>query len=144
MSTYPLEAAPLEDSATSFGGTPREGDKEVKFVPVGHISLDTSASLDPDTYRIFSFYVSEALRGSGVGRAAMEALERIATSPPISAKTLVLTTLAKSNLKDLEKFAALERPVPKVGFCAPFPLSTHQQPNLSFPIFFGREWRSLA
>jgi GNAT superfamily N-acetyltransferase len=63
---------------------------------VGHISLD--AEVDDvnraESYKISSFYVSAALQGGGLGRAAMDAVENMAISEPLCAKWLLLSTPA--------------------------------------------------
>lgn len=66
------------------------------FVPVGHISLDAQGDdvNQAETYKISSFYVSVALQGGGLGRAAMDAVEHMAISEPLCAKWLMLSTPA--------------------------------------------------
>lgn len=85
-----------------------------KFIPVGHISLD-SENEDPNAadamrgiYRISSFYISTALQGGGVGRAAMDEIERLATTEPLNAKTLTLGTVANDYEGKRQKWEALK------------------------------------
>ncbi|CRK18102.1 hypothetical protein BN1723_011501 [Verticillium longisporum] len=77
-----------------------------EFFPVGHIALDISyyeadgfnLNLpEGSTLWIKSLFISKALRSSGIGRAAMDKLEGMATSPPLSATTLMLDTLFKDD-----------------------------------------------
>ena len=79
-------------------------------MPAGHISLGAK---DPGVYMISSFYISRAIQGGGLGRAAMEAVEQIATSAPLNAKTLVLEAAATVNLKS-GAWVACGMEVPKV------------------------------
>jgi hypothetical protein len=119
LKVYPSETTTLSDTALSFGGKPRlpSLSPETTFIPIGHISLDSENS-DPtcsSEYKISTFYVSSALQGKGIGRAAMDAVERMATAEPLNAKTLWLYTSANDNYSDPEKMEALE----KVGIKAP-------------------------
>ena len=98
-STWPAESTSISDSCMSFGGKPRTP-KKMKFIPVGHISLD-SKNEDPDEadpsrgiYRISNLYISTALRSAGLGGAALDAIERLATAEPLNAKTLILGAVA--------------------------------------------------
>jgi len=116
IKAYPKEKQPISDSALSFGGKPRipSSSPGSTFIPIGHISLD-SESEDPTKYKISTFYVSSALQGKGIGRAAMDAVESMATAEPLNAKTLWLYTAANDNFEDVEKTEALE----KVGIKTP-------------------------
>jgi hypothetical protein len=111
---WPAETTPISDSATSFGGKPRAPNPSRSFIPVGHISLD-SEDEDPEAadatrgiYRISKFYVSTALQSAGLGRAAMDEIERLATSEPLNAKTLTLGTVASDYVGKKEKWEALK------------------------------------
>lgn len=75
-------------------------------MPIGHISLDTVSSgidhleLDVPSQGVIwikTLYVSQALQSGGLGRAAMDALENMATSAPLSARTLMLDTMHKND-----------------------------------------------
>lgn len=109
----------LVDSAVSLGAKDRSPNRDFHFIPIGHISLDTeyqAAGDDPipGTYFIAAFYVSEALQGSGLGRAAMDIVERTAISEPLLAKRLALST---ANIDDPQRKArhiAHGKEVPKV------------------------------
>jgi GNAT superfamily N-acetyltransferase len=67
----------------------------------------------PGLYFIATFYISAPLQGTGLGRAAMDAVETMATSEPLCAKTLALST-ATSDCSTEEKWDALGRNPPKV------------------------------
>lgn len=117
VKAWPSEATPISDSAVSFGGKSRTpSSPTATFVPVGHISLDAEQGdfTASEAYKIATFYVSTALRGSGLGRAAMDAVESMATSEPLSAKTLLLDTSSKENPGMAEKWEALGRDPPAV------------------------------
>ena len=112
------------DSATSFGGkpwTPAEAGK--RFNPVGHISLNSETvrrspeygNEVPGVYYVVTFYISDVLQGAGLGRAAMDVVERMATSEPLCARTLSLNTVAREYPGRDERWAALEREPPKVS-----------------------------
>lgn len=118
---FPKENEPLIDSATSLGGKSRAADTERKFIPVGHISLNKEyetpgyAESAEGFYWIANFYVSDALQGMGLGRAAMDAVESMAISEPLCAETLALSTVARDYVGKDERWAALGREPPKVG-----------------------------
>lgn len=119
---YPIESTQIFDSATSFGGEPRNPDPMKSFIPVGHISLDTvnpySLELADPTrgiYCISTFYISSPLQSAGIGRATMDVIERTASDAPINAKVLALNTLAKEQYLRLDMWEALDMPVPKVA-----------------------------
>ena len=94
MKIWPLEARPLSDTATSLGGISRTADPTRRFLPVGHISLNADGEdfVLEGSYKIAYFYVSTALQGGGLGRAAMDAVESMAASQPLCAKLLWLST----------------------------------------------------
>jgi hypothetical protein len=120
---WPLESTPISDTAKSLGGKPRVPNPSKSFIPVGHISLD-SENEDPNAadptrgiYRISSFYISTALQSAGLGRAAMDEIERMAVSEPLNAKTLTLGTVAneyEGKKEKWEAFRAEGRVEPKV------------------------------
>jgi hypothetical protein len=117
---YPEEKSGLQDTATSLGGKSRIPSSELNFIPVGHISLDTEypdSGYEPDTPGVFfiaTFYVSRALQSSGIGRAAMDKIEHTATSEPLNANVLALSTVLANQEGREEKLAALGRVLPKV------------------------------
>jgi len=90
---WPAEAVPLADTATALAGRPRTPSPSTTFIPVGHIGLKLENPSE-GIYGIATFYVSSALQGSGLGRAAMNATEHMAISEPLRAKTLILDTIA--------------------------------------------------
>ena len=98
---------PLLNTATSLAGKPRTTQRlSYPFIPVGHISLDfyneDPSLADPSKgiYYISTFYVSRALQGGGLGRAAMDATKRLAIEPPLNARVLALDTLAREQALD--------------------------------------------
>jgi len=119
---YPQEQEPLVDSAISFGGKSRIiPSPQRTFTPVGHISLgrvsteyETSgfAKNEQGLYWISNFYVSRALQGCGLGRAAMDTVENLAISEPLCAKTLALNAINKDDLDREEKYKALGLTIP--------------------------------
>jgi len=120
INTYPSEKTDLNDTATSLGGKARSSRPEFKFLPVGHISLDTEyphSDYEPNTpgvYYIAKFYISRALQSSGLGRAAMDKVELSAISEPLNAKILALSTVFAKQKGRKEKLAALGRNLPDV------------------------------
>ncbi|CRK16426.1 hypothetical protein BN1723_011499 [Verticillium longisporum] len=108
---YWLQSDPLLDTCTTLRGlTLQPSGKE--FFPVGHIALDISNHEthgfnlnlpEGSTLWIKSLFISKALRSSGIGRAAMDKLEGMATSPPLSATTLMLDTLLKDDQIKFQK-----------------------------------------
>lgn len=104
---HPNENLPILDTATTLAGKPRTTQRLLEpFIPVGHISLDfynpDPSLADPSKgiFYISTFYVSRALQGIGLGRAAMDAIERMAIEPPLNAKVLALDTLAREQALD--------------------------------------------
>ena len=76
------------------------------FHPVGHIALDMSyPEVDKFNFDIpregviwiKSLYISAPLQSGGLGRAAIDALEAMATSEPLSARTLMLDTMQRDD-----------------------------------------------
>lgn len=91
---------------------------------MGHVSLDMASpglehlNLDvPDTGVIWikTLYVSNVLQSSGVGRAAMDALEKMATTEPFRATTLMLDTISKEDQARVDFATAFYGHVPKVS-----------------------------
>jgi len=104
ITAYPYEAVPLSDSCRSLDGKPRDIPQPPRtFFPVGHISLDSQYDdpelADPNrgVYYVSTLYISNALQGSGLGRAAMDVVEVMATEPPFNGKALALGTLAREH-----------------------------------------------
>jgi hypothetical protein len=104
---HPEEKDPIVDTAISLAGKPRTTLRlSEAFIPVGHISLDfynpdpSLANPSKWIFYISTFYVSRALQGGGLGRAAMDAIERMAIEPPLNAKVLALDTLAREQALD--------------------------------------------
>ncbi|ROV93910.1 hypothetical protein VSDG_06288 [Cytospora chrysosperma] len=97
---------------------------------VGHISLDSEAHPpnlelanpnDKSVLTIATFYILPEHRGGGIGRAAVESLEKWATAEPYGSsncKTVALTTISRKYAEDDEMRAEYRRmagvePVPK-------------------------------
>jgi hypothetical protein len=122
VAAFPKESEALVDSALSFGGKPRTPVLGRKFIPVGHISLNSEYEEPgyqdpmPGLYFIATFYISAVLQGTGLGRAAMDAVESMAISEPLCAKTLALSTVAREYDGKDERWKALGREPPKVCF----------------------------
>jgi ribosomal protein S18 acetylase RimI-like enzyme len=119
----PDESAPLFNTASSLDGQAITPASASPFIPLGHISLDSDGadhagklSFDlEDIYRITNFYVSKALRGTGLGRQAMDALEKMAVEEPLFAKTLALNTVANDYEGWEVSYHAVKVPLPKVN-----------------------------
>lgn len=122
---YPQEREPLVDSAISFGGKPRNiPSPQRTFTPVGHIclGLPSKTYLDlgyvPETegfYWISNFYISRALQGTGLGKAAMDTVENLAISKPLYAKALGMNAINKFDPEREEKYKALDLIIPPVS-----------------------------
>ncbi|KAF4549850.1 Hypothetical protein D9617_19g101550 [Elsinoe fawcettii] len=98
---YPKERSCIKDTAVSSIGVARQtfGDA---FTPIGHVLLDRVAPPDCEgvdfpvsTIWVKSLYVSWVLQGSGVGRQAVHAIERVAAESPLKATTTALDTITK-------------------------------------------------
>ncbi|KAK9365111.1 hypothetical protein V1509DRAFT_612861 [Lipomyces kononenkoae] len=118
---FPGEKESILDSATTFGGKPRMLPNSPRhFIPVGHISLDSEnpdpSLADPSQglYCISTFYISRALQGVGLGRAAMDAVEGMAMQAPLYAKTLALDTVSREVYLNEEVWKALGIPFPEL------------------------------
>jgi hypothetical protein len=122
IEAYPQEQEPLVDSAISFGGKSRIiPPPQRTFTPVGHICLgrvsahyETSgfSKNEEGLYGISNFYVSRALQGNGLGRAAMDTVENLAISEPLCPKTLALNAINKDDPDREEKYKALGLTIP--------------------------------
>jgi GNAT superfamily N-acetyltransferase len=66
-------------------------------------------------YWISDFYVSRALQGAGLGRAAMDTVESIAISEPLNAKVLGLNSINKVDEGREPKYEALGIVLPLVS-----------------------------
>ncbi|KAL1647472.1 hypothetical protein SLS58_002802 [Diplodia intermedia] len=98
---YWIQKNAIKDTASSFWGVPRSP-STAEIHPIGHISIDRGnkeaepLNLDlPDSgvYWIKTFYISNVLQNNGVGRAAMDMIETMATEAPLYARALALDTL---------------------------------------------------
>lgn len=97
----------LCDTAQSINAVPRQASQQA-FIPIGHISIDSvnaeanHLDLDIPTTGVFwikTFYVSRSVRGQGIGRAAMDAVEVMAIGEPLNARTLMLDTVHRDDQK---------------------------------------------
>ena len=83
---------------------------------MGHVSTHYETSgfskNEEGLYGISNFYVSRALQGSGLGRAAMDTVENLAISEPLCAKTLALNAINKDDPDREEKYKALGLTIP--------------------------------
>ncbi|KAJ8099551.1 hypothetical protein POJ06DRAFT_112595 [Lipomyces tetrasporus] len=118
---FQSEKESILDSASLFGGKPRAlPDTPRSFIPVGHISLDSEnadrslADRSQGLYCISTFYISRALQGNGLGRAAMDAVENMAANEPLCAKALALETIAREFTRDEKPWKAFGIPYPVV------------------------------
>ncbi|KAF4970999.1 hypothetical protein FSARC_2102 [Fusarium sarcochroum] len=111
IKTYPKETDELVDTSKSLLGKPRTP-TNANFLPIGHISLDVH---DPayaeklglsvpenGSYWIKSLYVSYILQGLGIGGAALNIAERMATEEPLNARHLLLDTVHHDDQTDKE------------------------------------------
>ncbi|UNI13527.1 hypothetical protein JDV02_000266 [Purpureocillium takamizusanense] len=95
---WPKESESLVDTAVVIGRAMREPTRE-PFHPVGHIAVewfperDAQLGLPETTAWVKSLYISWALQATGLGRAAMAALERVVEGPPFGAECVALDTL---------------------------------------------------
>ncbi|PVH76826.1 hypothetical protein DL98DRAFT_517678 [Cadophora sp. DSE1049] len=120
---YPKQSTPLLDTATSLGGKPRPGMEitGTEFMPVGHISLNTEyeepgyVDAEEGLYFIATFWISPSLQSLGLGRASMDAVEKMVTSEPLNARVLALSTVANEYEGKSERWAALEREPPALS-----------------------------
>ncbi|KAK9791415.1 hypothetical protein AB5N19_03196 [Seiridium cardinale] len=124
LSEFPDEAEPLQDTCTSVLGRPHTPNSET-FIPVGHICLDgcvanhavnrLNISFHGGVWAIAALYVSRALQGTGIGGAAMTAVEKVSVQE-YGVKALNLCTDSKEDSAvDSPRMIALKRPVPKVS-----------------------------
>ncbi|KAJ8066630.1 hypothetical protein OCU04_005678 [Sclerotinia nivalis] len=119
---HPQEKEPLVDSAISFGGKPRDIlSPQRTFIPIGHICLGPPSenylnlgyvSRTEGFYWISNFYISRALQGTGLGKAAMDTVENLAICEPLCASTLGLNTIDKVDPGREEKYKALGLVIP--------------------------------
>lgn len=120
---YPKDATPLVDTASTIRAVARTA-PGVSFRPVGHIAVDDSQpalltyGFDIPVVGAFwikSLYISYPLQSAGVGRAAMDAIEKLATEPPLSARHLLIDTLHREDQLNEEIALAYHGAVPKVA-----------------------------
>lgn len=97
----------MTDTAKTLRAKPRNATGRV-FNPIGHIALDdedpAAEALGLDfakdgAYWIKCLYVSKTIHGGGVGRQAMDKIEREAIDPPLNAKSLILDTVCKADFE---------------------------------------------
>lgn len=118
---FPNESQPLEDTATYVAGNLRLPSKSSPpFLPIGHIALN-SEDINPaiadrarGIYCISAFYISRALQHRGLGGAAIDCIEEMASREPFCAKVLALDAVAKTAYERPELWAAAGVEIPKV------------------------------
>lgn len=95
----------LLDTATSIYAAKREP-TQAEFIPIGHIGLDSknkkAEELDLEipsegAFWIKSFFVLHDFQGKGIGRVAMDEIERIAAQDPLNARILMLDTVERGD-----------------------------------------------
>ncbi|PYH85243.1 hypothetical protein BO82DRAFT_380849 [Aspergillus uvarum CBS 121591] len=116
------ERETLMDTAASISATPRQP-TQAEFIPVGHIALDSNnkkaekVDLGIGSEKVFwvkNFFVRHAFQSNGIGRAAMDEIERIAVREPLCAKTLMLDTVEREDQLREEFAKATYGRVPKI------------------------------
>ena len=120
----------MTDTAVSLFGKPRAPTSPpLSFIPVGHISVDSESDepelADPSKgiCRVTTGYVSRAIQGAGIGSAAMDIVEVMATKEPLCAKVLTADTVSKEAHENPALWAAYEIDPPKVSYCFIYSLS---------------------
>ncbi|KAJ5765650.1 hypothetical protein N7520_005209 [Penicillium odoratum] len=112
----------LRDTAQFINAAHRKPSQRA-FIPIGHISLDsmspesTHLNLDIPRAGVFwikSFYVSRALQGQGIGRVAMDEVEKMAIRDPLNAQTLMLDSIQRDDSLREEFALATQGCLPKV------------------------------
>ncbi|KAJ5681661.1 uncharacterized protein N7477_001601 [Penicillium maclennaniae] len=115
----------LLDTADSVNGVTREPSQEV-FVPIGHISLDSKnkdaemVGLDIPSENVFwikSFFILQSMQGQGTGRAAMDAVEKMASREPLCAQSLMLDTVTSKDQMREDFAMSTYGAIPKVVTC---------------------------
>ncbi|PSK33429.1 E3 ubiquitin-protein ligase ubr1 [Elsinoe australis] len=98
---FPKEMNPVIDTASGIGDHPREPTLK-KFVPVGHIGLEkvtasevAELGLPQSCLWIKALFVSWALQGRSVSRAAMSQAEQIACCSPFNATITALECITE-------------------------------------------------
>jgi hypothetical protein len=120
----------LTDTAVSlFGKLRTPTSPPLSFIPVGHISVDSENDepelADPSKgiFTITTGYVSRAIQDAGIGSAALDIVEVMATNEPLCAKVLTLDTVSKEAHGNAALWAAYEIDPPKVSYCFIYSLS---------------------
>lgn len=67
----------------------------------------------PKTYWMTSLYISDALAGSGLGGASMDAVERMAVEPPFNALEMAVDCLDKAQVSEPWKWEKLGQKMPE-------------------------------
>ncbi|KAJ5637027.1 hypothetical protein N7490_006906 [Penicillium lividum] len=116
------EGEVLYDTADSVNGSTRVASQKA-FVPIGHISLDSKnkdadrIGLDIPSEGVFwikSFFILQTIQGQGIGRAAMDAVEDMATREPLRAQTLMLDTVTSQHQRREDFAVSTYGAVPKI------------------------------
>ncbi|KAJ5128583.1 hypothetical protein N7448_002300 [Penicillium atrosanguineum] len=113
----------LHDTADSINGVPRKPSQEI-FVPIGHISLDSKnkdaemVGLEIPSEGVFwikSFFILQSMQGQGTGRAAMDAVEDMASREPLCAQSLMLDTVTSKHQMREDFAMSTYGAVPKIA-----------------------------
>ncbi|PNS14823.1 UPF0652 protein [Sphaceloma murrayae] len=106
FSEYPADRPPIYDTARKVLHVSRTASEEA-FHPLGYVALDSKPPTPADardlpvsTWWIKSLYVSWALQNNGIGKKAMNALERVAVVAPFNATQLALEAITKEFAND--------------------------------------------
>ena len=113
------------DTAETLKAQPRSGTGR-SFNPIGHVSLDDDdvaarslgldlASRADGAFWIKCLYVSTTIQGGGVGRQAMDRVEKEAAQTPLNARFLLLDTCHKDMFLREDFCNAIFGGVPKVS-----------------------------
>ncbi|KAJ6103352.1 hypothetical protein N7486_005779 [Penicillium sp. IBT 16267x] len=112
----------LRDTAQTINAVPRRASQQA-FIPIGHISIDSlnAEANHPDleipstgVFWIKTFYVSHSAQSQGVGRAAMDEVEKMAIGEPLNARILMLDTVQRDDQMREEFALAMHGGLPKV------------------------------
>lgn len=125
LTTYPMEATPLRDTAADVWLMPRAPSGQA-FWPIGHLALEKQAEDDADmglakegSVWIKHLYISWAIQAGGIGKASMQAVEALAKLEPLFGTTIVLDTAQKETQSSDEWkrffFTDMGRPIPEVS-----------------------------
>ncbi|PNH63317.1 hypothetical protein VD0001_g9179 [Verticillium dahliae] len=151
LTTYPMEATPLRDTAADVWLMPRAPSGQ-SFWPIGHLALEKQAEDDADmglakegSVWIKHLYISWAIQAGGIGKASMQAVEALAKLEPLFGTTIVLDTAQKEKQSSDEWkrffFTDMGRPIPE-----PFKTTEEWYGRMGYEVFYidpvGFPWRN--